>query len=475
MCCGQGPSAQFPKGGQTTNQGGRQKAGRRGCDQPTKAGGKKPAGGDVTLDYLTDIESVKVGQWIYVTLDFAKLKAEWIESDLGKMDDEDLKSYLACKGQITEIEEDDDSVQLEWCTMESMWIPLKACVTSLPEGVAKDAPGAAFIPAFNGIGTAEEGSLKYYEACDQVKEGDMLFVTPDFKILKTQWKECDLGHMTKEDMMAYTRCRGKVVEIEEDDDTVKLEWITMDSQWIPIRACVRTFDGTEHTAKDAPAAAFVPAFNGIGTAEEGSLKYYEACDQIKEGMTVFVTPDFKILKTQWKECDLGHMTKEDMEAYTRCRGKVVEIEEDDDTVQLEWITMDTQWIPVRACVKTLEGTGFTPKDAPAAAFVPAFNGVGTAEEGSLKYYDSVDQVKEGDTVWVTSDYSMLKSQWKEAELGKIAKKDQMSYCGCSGTIKDIEEDDDTVQLQWANFESQWIPIRACVRSLPKADQKALPA
>eukprot|EP01084_Bolivina_argentea_P096323 173183_1 len=73
-----------------------------------------------------------------------------------------------------------------------------------------------------------------------------------------------------------------------------------------------------------------------------------------------------------------------------------------------------------------------------------------------------DGVKEGSTVKVTVISSRLAECWKEAELGENDEKDM--YLGAIGKIMEVEEDDDTVQLRWANLDTCWIPIKACINA-----------
>ena len=79
-----------------------------------------------------------------------------------------------------------------------------------------------------------------------------------------------------------------------------------------------------------------------------------------------------------------------------------------------------------------------------------------------EYYTSTedDGVEEGKTVKVTVNSARLDECWKEAELGENDDKDM--YLGAIGKIMEKEEDDDTVQLRWANLDTCWIPIKACI-------------
>lgn len=78
------------------------------------------------------------------------------------------------------------------------------------------------------------------------------------------------------------------------------------------------------------------------------------------------------------------------------------------------------------------------------------------------YFGSVedDGIEEGKTVKVTSKSKKLDTEWTAAELGPNDDKDM--YLGCIGKITEVEEDDDTVQLRWANYDTCWIPVKACM-------------
>ena len=84
------------------------------------------------------------------------------------------------------------------------------------------------------------------------------------------------------------------------------------------------------------------------------------------------------------------------------------------------------------------------------------------EEVKEEYYTSVedDGIKVGGTLKVTMNKARLDAMWIEAELGENDTKDM--YLGCIGQVMELEEDDDTVQLRWQNYDECWIPIKACI-------------
>mmetsp|Transcript_30043 Transcript_30043/g.47977 ORF Transcript_30043/g.47977 Transcript_30043/m.47977 type:complete len:144 (+) Transcript_30043:115-546(+) len=90
-----------------------------------------------------------------------------------------------------------------------------------------------------------------------------------------------------------------------------------------------------------------------------------------------------------------------------------------------------------------------------------------------EYFTSVedDGVKEGSTVKVTTNLKRLDEAWAEAELGSNDEKGM--YLGVIGKIMEVEEDDDTVQLRWANLDTCWMPIKACIDA--KGAEPTLPS
>mmetsp|Transcript_19649 Transcript_19649/g.17404 ORF Transcript_19649/g.17404 Transcript_19649/m.17404 type:complete len:144 (+) Transcript_19649:115-546(+) len=107
-------------------------------------------------------------------------------------------------------------------------------------------------------------------------------------------------------------------------------------------------------------------------------------------------------------------------------------------------------------------------DKPATKAAPKTTESDVKEE----YFTSVedDGVTEGKTVQVTKVLKKLEAEWLEAELG--LNDDKGMYLGAVGKIVEIEEDDDTVQLRWENYDTCWIPVKACVDA--KGAKETLP-
>ena len=102
------------------------------------------------------------------------------------------------------------------------------------------------------------------------------------------------------------------------------------------------------------------------------------------------------------------------------------------------------------------------KPAPVDKSATSKGSAAPAEELKEDYFTSVedDGCEEGKTVKVTQSEPRLEAMWEEAELG--ANDDKKMYLGCVGKVMEIEEDDDTVKLRWANLDTCWMPIKACV-------------
>jgi len=212
-------------------------------------------------------------------------------------------------------------------------------------------------------------------------------------------------------------------------------------------------------------------------ADDFEWNYLTETSEDIVGKHVRVTTDLAKLEGDWKDCTLGE--NDELEGYCGHVGKVMDIEEDDNTLQIRWGNLDTCWVPVASC-------------APAAKLEPTVPGVANswlyegkdeeapeAQAEKETYFDSVedDGVEAGTLVQVTKSVEKLQQEWAEAQLGEID--DLQPYCGAVGKIMEIEEDDDTVQLRWANLDTFWIPIKACTKtneakeSIPQADNSWL--
>merc|ERR1740123_2879316 len=124
----------------------------------------------------------------------------------------------------------------------------------------------------------------------------------------------------------------------------------------------------------------------------------QTMDTIKDLKYYFVTTDLADLKKQWMEAELGELDDEDYELYLGREVRVIEIEEDDDTINVRFDNHDTQWFPVGCLYKKVEGAA--PAAAPAAS----------AEPGLVQM--TMDTIKERKYYYVTKDLAELKKAWE---------------------------------------------------------------
>lgn len=212
----------------------------------------------------------------------------------------------------------------------------------------------------------------------------------------------------------------------------------------------------EEKEQAAPAAA--PAATGPRLTE----------DTTKEGMRAKVVSDVKELRKLWDEAELGNAEDETLESYIGFVGKVLEVEEDDETIQLEWENLDTVWVPWGACIATKEALS---SPAPISHLPPGFEKQLDKEmklrpqpglvqvEGD---YLDIDSVSTGQNVQVTEDIKRFRKEWEEAELGNVEDKTLALYLLQTGKITEIEEDDESIQIRWENYDTAWVPAN-CVR------------
>ena len=74
-------------------------------------------------------------------------------------------------------------------------------------------------------------------------------------------------------------------------------------------------------------------------------------------------------------------------------------------------------------------------------------------------YKDINSVRNGDIVHVTPDLALLEKERQKCGLGP--NDDKNLYCDNIGLVIEVEDDDDTLQLRWANYDTCYIPFRAC--------------
>merc|ERR1719394_487712 len=130
----------------------------------------------------------------------------------------------------------------------------------------------------------------------------------------------------------------------------------------------------------------------------------QTMDTIKDLKYYTVTTDLADLKKQWMEAELGERDDEDYELYLGREVRVIEIEEDDDTINVRFDNHDTQWFPVGCLYDEVEGAAPT---------------VTVTSTGPTKVQMTMDTIKERKYYFVTEDMTALKAAWEEAELGEL--------------------------------------------------------
>jgi len=80
-------------------------------------------------------------------------------------------------------------------------------------------------------------------------------------------------------------------------------------------------------------------------------------------------------------------------------------------------------------------------------------------ETDVKYFQSPNEVKTGMNLKVTTDQKLLGKLWDECGLGPMEELE--SLCGVIGSVEEVEDSDNTVQLRWENYDTAWVPIKAC--------------
>merc|ERR1719300_1497469 len=169
----------------------------------------------------------------------------------------------------------------------------------------------------------------------------------------------------------------------------------------------------------------------------------QTMDTIKDLKYYTVTTDLADLKKQWMEAELGELDDEDYELYLGREVRVIEIEEDDDTINVRFDNHDTQWFPVGCLYDEVEGAAPT---------------VTVTSTGPTKVQMTMDTIKERRYYFVTEDMTALKAAWEEAELGELDDEDFQLYLGRKVYAIDLEEDDDTMNVRFDNHDTQWFPV-----------------
>ncbi|ETN97428.1 hypothetical protein RFI_40101, partial [Reticulomyxa filosa] len=74
---------------------------------------------------------------------------------------------------------------------------------------------------------------------NMIGSDQILRVTSKIDVLQTKWKESQLG--PHDCLEVFLNCVGRVVDMDDSDDSVKLEWADLTSNWLPYKACFLTW------------------------------------------------------------------------------------------------------------------------------------------------------------------------------------------------------------------------------------------
>merc|ERR1719483_1016114 len=327
-----------------------------------------------TMDTIKDLK------YYSVTTDLAELKKQWMEAELGELDDEDYELYLGREVRVIEIEDDDDTINVRFDNHDTQWFPV-GCLFKKVEGAAPAAAPAA---------SAEPGLVQM--TMDTIEERKYYYVTKDLAELKKAWEEAELGELDDEDFEIYLGRKVYSVDIEEDDDTMNVRFDNHDTQWFPV--------STLYMKSEAPAAA--PAKKAESSANAGRTQM--TMDTIKERKYYFVTTDMAELKAAWAEAELGELDDEDFELYLNRKVYAVDLEDDDDTMNVRFDNHDTQWFPVSCLYQE-----------------------GASSPNGKRKQMNMDTIKERKYYFVTKNMKELKKAWFEAELGELDDEDFQLY------------------------------------------------
>jgi len=90
---------------------------------------------------------------------------------------------------------------------------------------------------------------------------------------------------------------------------------------------------------------------------------------------------------------------------------------------------------------------------------------------SLELFQSLDGIEESQLIQITSNLELLQSKWKEAGL---AENDELpAFRNQIGKVVEIESSDDTLQIQWENYDTCWVPAFACGQA-PSGSKLTIP-
>jgi len=240
--------------------------------------------------------------------------------------------------------------------------------------------------------TAKEDNFdwKYLTEVKDSFAGKTFRVTKDAPLLEQEWKASDLG--PNDELADFCGCVGLCIQVEEDDNTLQLRWENMDTCWIPAKCCAPAPNLKPTIPRHTGEADWLPPpgleqYRDDEKQEKEELFESVEDENVKKGKIVQVTRDLSKLQQAWKDSELG--PHDDLKPYCGCIGQIMDVEEDDDTIQIRWGNLDTCWIPVKALSLAAEGKKPTVPNQAADWLTP--DGVKEEESTNVEQTNETDE------------------------------------------------------------------------------------
>jgi len=201
------------------------------------------------VKYFQSSSEVKNGMNVRVTADPKLLGKFWDESHLGPM--EEIESLCNVVGNIQEVEESDNTVELRWENYDTAWIPLKACSDAGDTKPTLPGLQTSWLSPDNDENKEDEenneeeqeeeaqneNEIKYFQSVEDVKIGDNVRVTKDYDLLEKHWQTSELE--PNDSKYNFLGIEGAVEKTDENYDTIEIRWTSSESVRLPVQACHR--------------------------------------------------------------------------------------------------------------------------------------------------------------------------------------------------------------------------------------------
>eukprot|EP00494_Astrolonche_serrata_P024813 UN25073 len=194
---------------------------------------------------------------------------------------------------------------------------------------------------------------------------------------------------------------------------------------------------------------------------------------VVEGGEYTITKDFDLFKKSWLAAELTALDDDDYKMFLGSPITVLELEEDDETVEGRFENLETKWIPAVTLVGQAGQTAVAQGSDDESDDSDSDGGAQKGPSGPV--WLTADSAKEGETYEITHDLGRLRKEWEAAEMGVIDDEDLMNWLGEGAKIMEIEEDDDTAEVcLTSSSENRWFPLAALCKPGTQGERKALP-